>query len=110
MKYHVAIEEAPFSEGPGYKAFRLLDERNGCVSGCKTGISLYVSETYGPPGVHDDQEGFVVLSGSGWAKIGGEEFRLKPETSFIAPAKTPHSIRKDSGTDGVKVFWFHAAV
>ena len=65
---------------------------------------------YAAPGIHADQEGFIVLEGPGWAIVGEEEFRLEPETSFIAPAGTPHRIRRDPDSVPVKVFWFHAAV
>ena len=59
---------------------------------------------------HEDQEGFVVLAGRGWAKVGNEEFRMEPEVSFIAPAGVKHSIKSDEESEPVKVFWFHAAI
>ena len=110
MKYYVRKAEVKPLDFPGHKAFPLLNESNGCAAGCKTGISLYMSDEYSAPGVHDDQEGFIVLEGTGWAKVGDEEFRLEPETSFIAPAGTAHAVRKDTGIEHVKLFWFHAAV
>ena len=41
----------------------LLDEKQGCVNGCRMGVSLYRSTEYHMPQKHDDQEGFFVLDG-----------------------------------------------
>ena len=48
----------------------LLDEKQGCVKGCRMGVSLYRSTEYHMPQKHDDQEGFFVLDGKGYA-LGG---------------------------------------
>ena len=92
-----------------YQVF-LLDEKNGCTAGCKTGISTYELAEYNPPGIHDDQEGFCVLEGTGWARVGAVEFPIAPEGSFIVPAHHEHSLKKDPDSPPLKVFWFHAAV
>jgi len=94
----------------GHYSYKLLSNKNGCVSGCCSGVSVYTSNDYPPPGVHEDQEGFMVIEGTGWARIGNEEFRVEPEVSFIAPAGVKHSIKKDSESAPIKVFWFHAAI
>ena len=39
----------------------LLDEDQGCVKGCRMGVSLYRNTEYHMPQKHDDQEGFFVL-------------------------------------------------
>jgi gentisate 1,2-dioxygenase len=90
--------------------YPLLSEKQGCVKGCCSGINYVYAEEYPTPGVHDDQEGFLVMEGSGWAKVGGEEFRLEPDMCFIAPKGVPHCVKKDSETEFVKIFWFHSAV
>ena len=41
----------------------LLDENQGCVKGCRMGVSLYRNTEYHMPQKHDDQEGFFVLDG-----------------------------------------------
>lgn len=94
----------------GHVSYRLLDERHGCTAGCCTGISVYSTTEYPTANFHDDQEGFVVLEGTGWAKVGEEEFAIEPETSFIAPAGVRHCIKRDQKSVPVKVFWFHAAI
>ena len=44
----------------------LLDENQGCVKGCRMGVSLYRNTEYHMPQKHDDQEGFFVLDGKGY--------------------------------------------
>ena len=46
----------------------LLDENQGCVKGCRMGVSLYRNTEYHMPQKHDDQEGFFVLDGKGYAR------------------------------------------
>ena len=110
MSYFARREDVEPVFGPGHSSHKLLGEANGCVNGCHTGISVYDATTYQTPGVHDDQEGFVVLSGSGWAKVGEEEQAIGPGTVFIAPQGVPHCIKTDSEEEPVAVFWFHAAI
>ncbi len=88
----------------------LLSDENGCVDGCRAGISWYEDTEYRGGGSHEDQEGFFVLEGSGFAKIGDEEFPVTPGTAFIAPAHTLHTIRRDGNCPHVAVFWFHSAL
>ncbi len=95
--------------GNGHSSFPMLSEKNGCTNGCCAGISRYASTEYTPVATHDDQEGFIVLSGTGWAKIGEEEFHVEPETAFIAPANTPHQMKADSSGVPLMLFWFHAS-
>ncbi len=90
--------------------YRLLSEKQGCTKGCCSGINYVYAEEYPTPGVHEDQEGFLVLAGTGWAKVGGEEFRLEPDVCFIAAKGVAHCVKKDPGVEFVKIFWFHAAV
>jgi len=94
----------------GHTTYPMLDERHGCIAGFKSGISVYTTLEYLTPGVHEDQEGFVVLEGKGWAKVGDEECRLEPEMCFVAPAGVPHCIKRDPDSEHVKVCWFHGAI
>lgn len=90
--------------------YTLLDERHGCVNGCRMGISVYCFDEYGPATAHEDQEGFFVLEGRGMALIDGEELALEPGMAFMIPAGTPHVMKRDSGYEYCKVLWFHGAV
>jgi mannose-6-phosphate isomerase-like protein (cupin superfamily) len=110
MKYYKSLKEATPAQDAGHISYDLLGEQNGCVNGCKTGISIYDSLEYGKPGVHTDQEGFLVIEGTGWARLGDQEVRLEADVSFIAPAGVPHTIKRDPESKHVKVFWFHSAV
>jgi len=93
-----------------YSFKEMLGEKNGCLAGCRTGVLIYTQEEYRQSGVHDDQEGFFVLSGRGSAIVGDKEFSLEPGVCFIAPPGTYHSIKKDMSSSCIKLFFFHAAV
>jgi len=110
MSYFSAKEHAASTHSAGHYGHPLLTEANGCVNGCTAGISVYMETSYNTPGCHGDQEGFVVLSGSGWAKVGDEERQIEPGVAFIAPKGVPHAIKTASEQLPVTVFWFHAAV
>ena len=110
MDINVNRKDVETIKGEGHASYFLLDEKNGCVAGCKTGVSVYSLAEYNNPGVHDDQEGFFVVEGSGWAKVGDKEFPIEPDSSFIVPAHYEHSLKKDTDSGPLKVFWFHAAV
>ena len=110
MTYYVNRKKVSPEEGVGHVVYRLLDETNGCAAGCFTGVSVYDMIEFSEPGLHEDQEGFYVIEGTGWARVGEEEFRIEPEGSFIVPARTPHTLKRDPDSKPLKVFWFHAPV
>lgn len=110
MKNYADLNKVEPGFGDGHYSYDLLDEQNGCTAGCKTGVSLYTCVDYQQPGNHDDQEGFFVLDGKGFARIGEDEIELYPGISFIVPAGTEHSVKSSSDDIGIKVFWFHAAI
>lgn len=94
----------------GMRSGLLIDASHGAIKGFCSGITYYVSDEYGKPGVHEDQEGFYILEGTGTAKVGDEEFAISPGSSFIAAKGVPHTIKRDTKTKHVKVLWFHGAV
>lgn len=108
-RYCVSAKGQEPLQAAGHRVYKLLGEANGCVAGCRTGISVYDTSDYAPPGVHPHQEGFFVLEGTGLAKVGDDEFRIEPEMSFLVPAGTQHCIRRDRESGPLRVFWFHAA-
>ena len=89
---------------------KIIGEENGCVAGFCMGLAYYTEEEYVKPGIHDDQEGFFVLKGEGYAKVGDEEFPLKPGTFFVALKGVPHTIKVARGKGPIKVLWTHGAV
>ena len=108
LYYQKKSDAREIQAGHGHGTFPLLNENHGCTGGCCAGISYYASTEYTPVAVHDDQEGFIVLSGKGWAKIGGQEFPVEKDTAFIAPAGTAHQMRTVDPDEPLTLFWFHA--
>lgn len=109
MNHFAALKDAVGTAEPGHTSFSLLDESNGCVNGCCCGVSRYTETEYQTPGCHEDQEGFMVLSGSGYARLGEEERFVCTGTAFIVPAGVAHSLRTDDPNAPLEVFWFHAS-
>ena len=110
-KPYIKLEEALAARQEGKRGVKFLTEANGCLSGCCSGVTIYSEKEFNPaPGYHDDQEGFFVLEGEGYAKLGDCEFPIKPGDSFIALPKVRHTIRTNDESRPVKVFWFHSAV
>lgn len=110
MNYFVDRANVKGMPKEGHITYPMLDNNNGCKAGFCSGITFYHCKEYSLPGVHDDQEGFVVIEGKGWAKVGKEEFRIKPDISFIAPAGVKHSVKCDPDSKYVKLCWFHGAI
>lgn len=94
----------------GKHSCTVLDAKNGCVSGCKAGYTFCRDTEYGNGGVHEDQEGFLVLEGNGYAKFGDTEFRLYPGIAMIAPAGVRHVFKKNEDSGDLKIFWFHSSI
>lgn len=110
MKINCNEKDQKISLSTNHNSVTLVDESNGAKNGFSIGISYYHSNEYGTPGVHDDQEGFYVLEGSGVAKVGEEEFKVAPGVAFIATRGVPHTIKKDTNQKYVKILWSHGAV
>ena len=107
--FFVNLEDVIKEQG-ACRSYTLLAEEQGCVNGCKCGVTIYDETEYGKGGVHQDQEGFMVLSGHGMAMVAGEEFPIKEGTCFIAPAGCHHVAKRDPDSEPMKIFWFHSAV
>ena len=103
-------EETLEVDGRGHRAGLLIGDAQGAECGFCMGISYYDGEEYLAPGVHDDQEGFYVLEGTGTADVGGTEFRIRKGSSFLAGKGVPHRIRRDHTSGPIKVLWTHGAV
>lgn len=105
----VKLDDVMEKEGPKV-GYTLLDERHGCVKGCRCGISIYTQKEYLKASAHDDQEGFFVLEGKGRAMVGGEELFMEPGVAFMVPAGVEHVMKCEEGYEFCKVLWFHSAV
>ena len=110
MKPYVTMEEVISTQGADSRTHRFLTAENGCTNGCASGTTIYASNEFSDkPGVHNDQEGFYVLEGEGYAKLDDLVFPIKAGDSFVALAGVADTIRTKEGCQPVKVFWFHSA-
>lgn len=107
----VRLEEV-IAANPGKTGHDLIGEAQGCVNGCRCGVSIYTRTEFDEDGgkAHLDQEGFFVLEGRGVALIDGEELILEPGMSFVIPAGVQHTMKRSVDSECCKVFWFHAAI
>ena len=104
-------KEVEETQGKDARTQRFLTAENGCLGGCTSGTTIYAGYEFSAhPGVHEDQEGFYVLEGEGYARLGDLEFPIEAGDSFIALPGVPHTIKTKPGCQPVKVFWFHNAV
>lgn len=105
MNIHANEKALPAGQGG-----LLIGKDHGATGGFCMGVSYYASMEYGTPGVHEDQEGFYILEGTGVAKIGDQEFRVQPGSAFIANKGVPHTLKRDGQSKPIKVLWCHGAV
>ncbi len=104
MKPYITMEEALSRQKEVSRSIKFITEENGCINGCCSGITVYPDYEFSKkPGKHDDQEGFYVLEGEGYAKLDDLDF-------FVALPQVAHTIRTKEGSTPVKVFWFHSGV
>ncbi len=99
-----------YLENLTHRGGSLIDEKAGAKNNFSMGISEYFAEEFNDPGIHDIQEGFYVLEGKGYAKIGENEFKVIKGDSFIVPAGVMHTLKKDKEVNLLKVLWSHGAV
>ena len=110
MNTHVHEDLATREGDDNAVGAELIGKNNGALNGFCLGIAVYYTDQYGEPGVHDDQEGFYVLEGTGKVKMGNEEFEVWPGSAFLARKGVPHTIKRNPGSVPVKVVWSHGAV
>ena len=78
------------------------------ANGALGGIMICDMEEYGPFGIHDDQEGFLILEGNGSFWCDDEEIKVSPDMAILIPPHVRHCFKKDTGTPDMKIFYFHA--
>ena len=109
MKHYRNKEDAVLTETDAKHGFwKMMDEKTGCGSKVWSAIGYNADTEYHFGAVHDDMEVFLVLEGSGWAMIGEEEFPIKKDTCYVAPAGVRHGPRSDSEEHPLRLYWFHA--
>lgn len=107
MKKVYSDRSEQVTEYPGSHSWEYFGEHDTPCQGYRAMFNYFYNEEYiAPYGVHEDNEGFFVVSGEGTMIIGDAEFVLRPGISMIAPADVPHAIRKTSD-ENLGVFLFH---
>ena len=91
---------------PGALSYQLFNETNSPINGFSAMFNEFTNDTYLKPGIHEDNEGFYVVEGSGSIQIANQEFTLGPGSAMIVPANTLHAIKKNSA-NCLKIFLFH---
>lgn len=109
MQHYRQFTESLLNAAHGHKSCVLLDESNGCRGECLAGISVYQRREFSEPQCHGFQEGFYVISGSGLALVGNEDFSIEEGMTFLVPVGVRHTLKCAPNCDSVKVFWFHSA-
>lgn len=98
------------TEYPGSHSWELLAPGATACRGYRAMYNEFYNREYLLPyGVHDDNEGFYVVSGAGKMIIGDQESDLVPGMTMLAPANVPHAIKKTSDED-LGIFLFHFPV
>ena len=78
MKPYITKKEVEETQGKDARTQRFLTAENGCLGGCTSGTTIYAGYEFSAhPGVHEDQEGFYVLEGEGYARLGDLEFPIE---------------------------------
>ena len=95
---------------PGHDTVVGINSWWGATGGFSSHVAFYYSKEYVITGVHEDQEMFYILEGTGWARLGDEEIRLKPGICFLVKPGQVHGIKADADCPGVKAFFVHGAV
>lgn len=94
-------------QNPGATTYPIHTLEHAPIDGCYTMLNIFTETQYPDAwGVHEDNEGFFVLSGTGSYYIDGAEYALEPGTSMVAPAGRPHGIKK-VGKEDLMVFIYH---
>lgn len=91
---------------PGAVSDWIFMEDSSPVKGFSAMRNFFTSEEFPEAGIHEDHEGFYVVSGEGAIRIGGRESPLSPGTAMIVPAGVSHAIRK-TGIQDLEIFIFH---
>ncbi len=105
--YFSKLDESKCREIHGSKYYELFAEQNTPIMGCSAGIGVYPNTEYPPLGVHQDNEGFYVVCGSGTGIVGAQEQAIVPGSFFYVPAGEPHAVKKDVDAEDLKVLLFH---
>lgn len=108
MQYAAQYDTSKRKHFPGATSDPCFEDGESPIPGVYAMRNLFTAAEYPEPGVHDDHEGFYVVSGRGWLLIADQEYELTPGTAMFAPAKTPHAIKSSGGE--LEIFIYHFPV
>ena len=107
MTYMKKKDPNQFTTPHGSVNYPIFTYDDAPIKGVCASDAEYQNDEYPNPGIHEDHEGFYVYEGTGWAKVGEEEFELSAGTCFYAPAGVYHQIKKSKKCDKLRIFLFH---
>lgn len=107
MSYFGTVDPNRYTEPHGSVNYSIFYDENTPIPGASASAAIYLNNEYPAPGVHEDNEGFFVYEGTGFARVGEQEQAIRPGCCFYAPAGTPHQIKKASDCVELKIFLFH---
>lgn len=109
-RYVARLREHSPVQFPGANSYPLHPSGFAPIDGCYTMFNEFHEAEYPAEwGVHDDHEGFYVVSGHGSYWLEGEEYEIGPGVSMLAPAGARHGLKK-TGDEALWVFIFHFPV
>ena len=94
--------------GNGASTTRLVNRSCGSQS-MINGITTIPPKGAIPRHYHNCEESVLVLSGTGNAVVGENEFAVKTGDVTWIPANLPHQFRNRSDTDNLRIFWAYAS-
>jgi|GEM_PF-621974 len=107
MTYVAQAGELDPIRHPGADSLPLHTEEKTPVKGCYTMLNRFYESEYPKNfGVHEDNEGFYVVSGKGYYWLEGREWEIGPGSAMLAPAGQRHGLKK-SGDADLTVFIYH---
>lgn len=105
--YFKEVNQNLFTEPHGSRNYPVFTYQDAPIEGVCASDAEYFNEEYPAPGIHDDNEGFFVYEGYGFATVGKEEQRISAGTCFYAPAGVRHMIKKAPDCESLRIFLFH---
>lgn len=107
MKIYTAMADMSVKTNyPGAESYPIFHRANAPVEGFTAMLNHFTGREYPAPGVHEDNEGFYVISGEGMIHLEEGEYPLTAGTAILVPAGVPHAIKK-IGQDDLVIFIYH---
>ena len=101
-------KDSPFLTFGNHIGTTLLSYEHGTTKDFSMGISIYTETEFSTPGIHDVQEVFYVLEGSGYLKLENEEFYIEAGDAFVVKPNTYHTMKKIDENSTLKLIWIHS--